>query len=192
MLLQGQVFLAQTNYPQAEAVLNKAIELAPESRSAYLMLAGIYVTTHREQEALAKLQSGVSKNTNDWPALMMMASIQDRLKNFLEAAKAYELALASNATNLVILNNLAYLYSERLNQPEKALQMVQKAQMLAPENSEVADTAGWVLSKRGEYARALVLLQPSAEKLLTYPEAQYHLAMTHYMLGEEVPARLAF
>lgn len=192
MLLQGRVFLAQTNYPQAEAVLTKAIELAPESRIAYLMLADIYVTTHREQEALAKLQSGVSKNTNDWTALMMMASIQDRLKNFPEAAIAYERALAANATNLVILNNLACLYSERLNQPEKALQMAQKAQMLAPENPAVADTAGWVLSKRGEYARALVLLQPSAEKLLAYPEAQYHLAMTHYMLGEEVPARLAF
>lgn len=191
MLLEGRVFLAQTNYPQAEAVLNKAIELAPESRSAYLMLADVYVVTHREQEALAKLQSGVSKNNNDWPALMMMASIQDRLKNYPEAAKAYERALASNATNLVIVNNLAYLYSEKLNQPEKAQQMIQKAQILAPENPSVADTAGWILSKRGEYARALVLLQESAEKLSADPEAQYHLAMTHYMLGEEVPAQQA-
>ena len=192
LLLLGRIFLAQTNYPQAEKALNQALALAPESRGAYLMLADIYDATHREQEALAKLQSGIAKNRNDWPALMMMASIQDRLKDFSAAAKSYEQALAVNATNLMIVNNLAYLYSERLNQPDKALQMAQKAQLLAPENPAVADTAGWILARRGEYARALVLLQESAEKLPAYPEAQYHLAMTHYMLGEEAPARLAF
>ena len=53
------------------------------------------------------------------------------------------------------------------------------------------DTLGWILYKRAEYPRALGLIEDSAAKLAELPDVQYHLGMTHYMLGEEDVARVA-
>jgi tetratricopeptide (TPR) repeat protein len=42
-----------------------------------------------------------------------------------------------------------------------------------------------------DYRNALPLLQEAAAKLTDNPEIQYHLAMAHYMLGDEAAARTA-
>src|SRR5262245_64291859 len=88
------------------------------------------------------------------------------------------------------LNNLAILYSEHFGQLDKAYELAKKAKEAANE-PHIADTLGWILFKRGNYDGALPLLQDSAAKLPNLPEVQFHLGMTHYMLGEEGPARLA-
>ncbi len=61
----------------------------------------------------------------------------------------------------------------------------------SPNDPSVADTLGWILFRRGEYARALALIEESAPKLAADPEVQFHLGMAHYMMGEEDPARVA-
>ena len=66
--------------------------------------------------------------------------------------------------------------------------MAEQARQLQPDNAYIADTLGWILYRRGDYARALRLLGEAAEKLPTAAETQYHLGMTHYMMGEEGPA----
>ena len=83
------------------------------------------------------------------------------------------------------MNNLACLYSEHLGQLEKGYQLARKVRDLAPTDPSVADTLGWILYHKGEYSPALNLLRESAAKLTAQPEVQYHLGMTHYMMGDE-------
>jgi tetratricopeptide (TPR) repeat protein len=45
--------------------------------------------------------------------------------------------------------------------------------------------------RKGDYRNALPLLQESAAKLADNPEIQYHLGMTHYMLGDQEAASTA-
>jgi len=87
------------------------------------------------------------------------------------------------------LNNLADLYSEHFNDLDRAYELAKKARELLPHNPFVADTFGWVLYKRHDYAHALALLQESMEKQPGNPDVHYHLGMAHYMLGEETNAR---
>jgi Flp pilus assembly protein TadD len=63
---------------------------------------------------------------------------------------------------------------------------------LAPTDPAVADTFGWILSRKGQYASALSLLRESAAKLNDVPEIQFHLGMTCYRMGDEANARTAF
>jgi tetratricopeptide (TPR) repeat protein len=62
---------------------------------------------------------------------------------------------------------------------------------LAPNVPQIADTLGWILFKKGDYATALPLLQEAALKLSTLPEHQFHLGMGLYMVGQEEAARAA-
>jgi tetratricopeptide (TPR) repeat protein len=181
---------AQHDVEQAEAALLKALELNPNLRTTYLLLAQLYVASNKHQQALDRL-TGLVVKTNDVVALMQIGMIHDELKHYAAAREAYEKLLTLNPNFSPALNNLAYLYSERLGQADKAHKMAERARQLLPYDPYTADTLGWILYKRGEYTRALGLIQESVLKLPAEPEVQFHLGMTHYMLGEEEPARLA-
>jgi tetratricopeptide (TPR) repeat protein len=190
--LKAKIYLAQRDFAHAEPDLLKAIDLNPKLEPAYQLLAQLYVASNRQEEAIAKLTTFVENNKGAQaaPALLQLAMIQEQLKHFDAARDAYEKLLTVSPNVPFALNNLAVLYSEHFGQLDKAYDLATKAKEAANE-PHIADTLGWILFKRGDYNGALPLLQDSAAKLPNLPEIQFHLGMTHYMLGEEEPARLA-
>src|SRR5262249_2409070 len=155
--------------------------------------AQLYVASNRQEEAIAKLTAFVENNNTAQaaPALMQLAMINERLKNFAAARDAYEKLLTVAPNSALALNNLAVLYSERFGELDKAYDFAKRGNEAAPNEPHLADTLGWILFKKGDYNNALRLLQESAGKLPDQPEIQFHLGMAHYMLGEEEPARIA-
>lgn len=186
----GDVAAAQDDIKQAETALLKAIQLDPSLTTSYLLLAKLYVSAGREHEALDRLNGLLSK-TNNLAAYMQLGAIQESLTNYPAARDAYEKALAINPDFGPVINNLSYLYSERLGNLDKGYELAEKARQLAPRDPFTADTLGWVLYRRGEYQRALGLLLESASKMPGQPEIQLHLGLVQYMLGDESGARSA-
>ena len=123
---------------------------------------------------------------------MVLAQIYEKVNDFPKAREVYERLLSVNPDSLYALNNLAYLYAERLDQLDKAYDLAQKARSLQPADPSIADTLGWILYKKGDYQQALTLLQESARKLPNNPEIQFHLGMASYMMGDMDDARTAF
>lgn len=190
-LLLAKIFLLQKETAKAEASLLKAIEVDPDAPMPYFVLAKLYVDAQEESKAMARLQSVLTKNPRDMAALMLIGTIQDNQKNYKTARETYEKLLAINPNSVLALNNLAYLYSEQFGELDKAQQLAQKARELRPSQAHTADTLGWVLYRKRQYARALILIQEAAEKETRSGAIQYHLGMAHYMLGEEESARAA-
>ena len=188
--LLAEIDVAQTNLARAETNLLKAISLNPDLPSPYLLLAQVYVTSDKYQEALQKLNALVAR-TNDTPAFLQIGAIHEKLKQFDAARDAYEKILTINARSVPALNNLACICAAQLNRIDKAYELAQKARELAPYNPNVGDTLGWILFKKGDYPRALTVLQDSAERAPADAEIQFHLGMAHYMMDEEDAARVA-
>ena len=61
-VLRGRVYLAQKDDSHAEADLLKAIALDPKLESAYLLLAELYVSSDKRDQAIEKLSGFVAKN----------------------------------------------------------------------------------------------------------------------------------
>ncbi len=186
----AKIDLAQTNLAQAETALLKAIELDPNLPGPYLSLAQVYFRSNKHQKALQELNDLVGR-TNDVTAYFRIGAIHDLLKQYDEASRAYEKVLSIDPQSVPALNALAYLYSARFTNMDKAWELAQKARALRPNDPAIADTLGWILFKKGDYPRALTLLEESAEKAPAEAEIQYHLGMTHYMMDEEDSARVA-
>ena len=74
-----------------------------------------YLATNKLPQAVSQLQALLSKNPNNAPALMTLALVYERMKDYPKARDAYEKLLAINPNFVPALNNLAYLYTERLN-----------------------------------------------------------------------------
>lgn len=191
LMLLARVHLALTNLPQAEATLLRAVALAPDYQPAQVELARLYVATKRQDEALNRLREVVNRYTNDWASWLQIGVLHTEATNYTAARQTYEKLLAMNPRYGPALNNLAWLYAEYLGDLDRAHEYARRSVELQPGEPASADTLGWVLFKRGDYTRALGLLRDSARKLPQEPEVQYHLGMTHYMLGEEAPARVA-
>jgi tetratricopeptide (TPR) repeat protein len=156
----------------------------------YLLLAQLYIASNRPELAIEKLKAFTNDN-KDVPALMQLGTIHERLKQYAAARDAYEKVVSINANFAPALNNLAVLYSEHLGQLDNAYDLAKKATELVPNEPHMVDTLGWILFKKGRYRNALQELEVSASKLPELPPIQFHLGMTHYMLGEDGPARLA-
>ena len=192
VLLKAQIFLAQGDTKQAEAALLKVVELQPDVETAYLLLARLYVDSKQNQKALVELKLAAEKNPTDTAPLLITGMIHSEERDYKAARDAYEKALVISPKFSLALNNLAYLYSEQLDDLGRAYELSQKARSLLPGDPATADTLGWILYKRGQYSSALSLLQESAGKLPDEPEVQFHLGKTYYMLSEAGQATVAF
>jgi tetratricopeptide (TPR) repeat protein len=188
--IRAKIRLAQQDKAGAEADLTKSIELDPKLEASFLLLAQLYVATNRNEQAVAKLE-GFTKDNTSVPALMELAMLQQRQKHFPEARDAYEKVVNAAPNSALALNNLAVLDAEQFGQLDKAYDLAKQAREAAPADGHIADTLGWIAFRKGDYRSALPLLEQSAAKLTDSPEIQYHLGLTHYMLGNEEAARTA-
>jgi tetratricopeptide (TPR) repeat protein len=188
--LRSKVYLAQQDIPHAEADLLKAIELDADLEPAYILLAQLYVSSNRQNLAIAKLNAFVEKHKTV-ATLMQLAAIHEQQKEFPAARDVYEKLLTVSGDFTPALNNLAVMYSEHLGRLDMAYDLAKKAREIAPNEPHMADTLGWILFKRGEYGNAVRPLQEAATALADNPEVQFHVGMAEYMVGDEAPARVA-
>jgi tetratricopeptide (TPR) repeat protein len=189
--LQGKIEFGEAKHDRAEASLKKAIELDPNLSPAFNLLVASYLSANKLPDALRELKVLHTKNPRDVTPMAISGLIHQQQNDFSKARDDYEEALAVNPNLIVPLNNLAYIYSEQLNDLARAAKLAGKAHELAPSQPSISDTLGWILYKQGDYQHALELLQETAPKLSDNSEFQFHLGMAQYMMGNRDAAQVA-
>ncbi len=190
-IIESKVYIAQQEWDQAEAALLKALTLDPNSSPAYDLLISTYLKANKLPQALDQVQTALAKRPDNPQLLITLGQIYEKQEDPLKARDAYEKLLIKNPEFVPALNNLAYLYAEKLNDVDKAYKLARKASDLRADPS-IADTLGWVLYKKGEYQQAQTLFQDSAGKLPQNSNVQFHLGMASYMMAQADTARAAF
>jgi Flp pilus assembly protein TadD len=190
-LLAARICLARDDPAGAEAALQRALAIQPDLAAAYFLLARLQLAARQPTEALASLQAIVARNPLDVAARMLIAVIQDQLGDYAAARATYETIIAQRPRFGPALNNLACLQAERLGNLDAAFALAQRARALHPDEPHSADTLGWILYQKQQYAWAAVLLQESAARLPGEAIIAFHAGLAHYMMGEEAPARRA-
>ena len=90
--------------------------------------------------------------------LLCQASAYSKLKKFDRADEIFEMALALNPYNPVVLNNYAFSLAERKVNLDKADTLINLALKLEPRSPFYLDTKAWVLYGKKEYEQALKIL----------------------------------
>jgi uncharacterized protein (TIGR03790 family) len=99
------------------------------------------------------------------------------------AERAYRQLLAVNRDNVIALNNLAYLLTER-GALDEALTFADQAYGLAPTNASVLDTLGWLQHLRGNEPEALRLLSDATKLSPRNGEVRLHAAIVAAATGD--------
>jgi len=97
-------------------------------------------------------------------------------KEFAETRSLYEQLLRINPQDGLVLNNLAYLLMEDLNDPKAAQVYAEKAAELTPNEPNVLDTLGWNLILLGDHDAGIAMLREAIGTGARIPALHYHLA----------------
>lgn len=119
---------------------------------------------------------------------MRLALFYEEASQFDKAIAAYRRVVASEPTNVVALNNLAFALATRANAPAEALPFAQRASRLSIAPT-ITDTLGWVQHLLGDDKGAAPVLERALAGAPENVEILIHAATTHAALGDFVKAR---
>lgn len=126
-----------------------------------------------------KFLQGAHKREFDAPGHVNLGNALWKLKRIDEAIAQYSRAIQADHNYASAYNNLAYMYAERGENLERALDLVNTALRLDAADlqslAEDKDTKGWILFKSGKANEALPLIQEAASQLQNDPLVQSHL-----------------
>jgi tetratricopeptide (TPR) repeat protein len=122
-----------------------------------------------------------------------LGAVHERVRNYDQAAKYFERAIAAEPEFAEAMNYLGYMWAERGENLERAHQLLTKALSLQPDNPAYLDSLAWVLFKQGKPAEAL----PHMEKSIALtekpdPTLYDHLGDIQSALGQPAKARAAW
>ena len=86
-------------------------------------------------------------------------------------------------------NNLAWILLEQGGNLDVALSHAQTAREQQPNDSNIADTLGWVYYKKNAYLLAMSLLKEAVEKLPNEPVVHFHYGLAQQKNGDQAGAK---
>ncbi|MCL5744464.1 MAG: tetratricopeptide repeat protein [Acidobacteria bacterium] len=108
-----------------------------------------------------------------------------------EARQLYEELLKTQPSNVLVLNNLAYLMAESGTELDQALTLAQRAKQAMPDEINVADTLGWIYIKKNLSDNAIDIYRDLIRRQPQRSTFHYHLGMALFQKGDRVQAKQA-
>jgi tetratricopeptide (TPR) repeat protein len=133
--------------------------------------------------ATAALEEAVASGANSLNIWRMLGELHEDAQRYVQAADAYEHAVALKPDDVTALNNLSYLRAVYLHQPDAARAMAERALALSNGSPVVADTAGWIRHLAGDDAGAMPLIETARAALPGNAEVQLHAAIVYAAAG---------
>ncbi len=191
LTMAARVHATTGNLQRGEEMLKKVITLEPANLQAYGMLGQIYSMQRRLPQARAAFETMLKEESDSVPLNTIVAMLYESEGNKAEARKRYERVLQMDPAAAVAANNLAYMYAEEGGNLDLALGLAQTAKSKLPDSAVVADTLGWIYTKKSMTSLAVPELESAAAKEPGNATTQYHLGVALSQAGEKVRARRA-
>ena len=191
LLLAAQTYWTAQDLASAERVLRQAIETTPTLLTSYGMLAQLYVSQKKLDQARVEFENLAAKQSQPVGALTMSGIILQAQGKSDLAKKRYEDVLALDSRAAIAANNLAWMHAESGENLDTALQLAQTATSIVPDSPEIMDTLGWVYYKKQLPDLAIRLFERSVKKAPANASYGYHLGLAHLQAGNTARGREA-
>jgi putative PEP-CTERM system TPR-repeat lipoprotein len=184
--LEGDVHFARKQYEQAAAAYEKALQLESGAASVHRLYQARRALGD-DQAGFGVLAQWLKSNGNDVVSWMILAAGYQSAGRPADAVAAYEKAYALQPDNVVIQNNLAWLYQELGD--GRALALADKLLPASENNPEIMDTVGWIYVRNDRLEKGLALLQDAAVHSPRQAQIRIHIAHALIKAGRKEEAR---
>jgi tetratricopeptide (TPR) repeat protein len=124
------------------------------------------------------LRSSLEKNPKDVPLRLQLAELMEAQGKYDEVEKLCRAVLQDQETNLVALNNLAWMLAHRADRANEALTLINRAIDTHGPRPEFLDTRAVALINRGNLEAAIRDLERIVNEAPT-PARLFHLSRAH-------------
>jgi tetratricopeptide (TPR) repeat protein len=191
--LVGTLALMRGDGAAAEAAFKRAIELDPNLVSSYRQLAQFYAATGRTGETIETYENALKVKPNQPQIHHFLGVLYEYGGQPKQAIEHYESAIRYEPNLGEAKNNLAYMYAEKGENLDRALDLAQEAKALMPDNPNTADTLGWVLYRRGVPSAAIGYLKEAVAGIEAGDAnrglVRHHLAQAYEASGDKENAK---
>jgi tetratricopeptide (TPR) repeat protein len=159
---------------EAVAVLESAVEAHAAEPSAHVSLAALLSESGRHDEAIRVLEGAEQRFPGNLTVVFQRGAAHERAKDASRAEAAFRAVLASDPSHAPALNYLGYMLADRGERLDEAIELIQRAVAVDPENASYLDSLGWAYFRKRELDRALEYLRRAARKLPSNSVVQDH------------------
>jgi tetratricopeptide (TPR) repeat protein len=173
----GHVLLRQGRYVEAEAYLQQALSISPDSKEA---VGGLCLTTSFLREHVRSLEAckwATQLNKEPGVFVYLLANAQYNLEQYSNALATYAKARELGVETDLIANGLAYCYLH-LHDYQKALELFQQAITADPNLAEAYIGMGTVYFKMRQFKNAVKSFQGAVHADPESSSARYSLAIS--------------
>ena len=177
---------------QAEAGerLTRLLEVAGEEGG--FEAARLLQSRERYAEAIPVLEDLRESSPNRVQLLFWLGAAYERTSRYEEAEESFRALLEIDADFAPALNYLGYMWADLGRNLEDALELVERAVALEPDNGAYVDSLGWALFRLGRYDRARQLLERAARLIPGDAVISEHLGDLYMAVGRPAEARLHY
>jgi tetratricopeptide (TPR) repeat protein len=136
------------------------------------------------EASLVRVREAVKARTNNVPALMVLAAVESRKGNALDAGRIYENILSIYTSFTPAMRELALLCFGGLKNHEKAHTLASRVREADRSDAEIARILGFTSYERGEFTRSAELLAEYCRQRSQDAEAFYQLGLAHQKLKQ--------
>ena len=159
---------------EAIGFLEGAIKSESRSPQLALALADAYAGEKRYDEAIKVVQQAETAFGEDDMFTMRLASLYDEAGRVPDAERELRAMIERDPLDAGALNFLGYILADRTDRHAEAVELIERALRVEPENPSYLDSLGWALFKQGKAAEAAAPLGRAAAALPANSVIQDH------------------
>jgi len=187
-LRSAHLLAGQGQIDAARKQLGKAKAGTPEERVQLMIAEAALLREARQiQEAFDLLDEALAGQPEQPELLYETALLAEKLGRMDLLESRLRKLIELRPENAQAYNALGYSYAERNLRLPEARELIEKALKLAPEDSYILDSLGWVLYRQGDLPGALTILERAYAKRAD-PEIAAHLGEVLWVLGRKEEA----
>ncbi len=186
LLLEAAQMSREAKHKEAAELYQLALQKQPTADTE-VRYAQALQRSEQPAKAIEALEAAKAAFPGQAQITFMLALAYQEAEKADKAKTNYEELLQTQPENVIVLNNLAWLYQQ--SEDPRALGIAERAYELSPESAAVADTFGWILFTSGRQADSLPILQKAYELQPKSKEIALHLAEAYKAAGEQGKAK---
>lgn len=187
---QAELLFALGEEAEAEERLAKL--LGRDGAENRLEAVRLLQVRERYSEAVPLLEELQRAAPDRVQLLFWLGAAYERTARHDEAEQAFRSLLEIDPDFAPALNYLGYMWADQGRNLDQALEMVDRAVAIEPDNGAYVDSLGWTLFRMGRHDRARVLLERAARLVPGDAVISEHLGDLYRAVGRPAEARVHY
>lgn len=187
----GFIAIDLNDFETAEYAFTEAGYHGADLTQVYYLLGVTAEMQGQTTQAYFQYHKALGINPHNLSTLEALANLCERLDKKGESFNIFRKIIEIDTTNATALNYVGYTFAQKNERLEYALELIDRALLLDPNNGYFLDSRGWVFYQMGEYEKALEDLERATD-IVEDAVILEHLGDVYMKLGEQEKAREAY